>query len=87
MSHYTIKVSRAKMPSSVKCSDYYRIGLLEIDSPDVQPKMISDRARGVVRVVAVWDRVYMGSTARCAYAVAMREAEAMRDQLAGGVTQ
>ncbi len=78
-----IMTRRAKMPMScMGGGDYYRIAVVEIDRSqlrdgDVEPRMISQRARGVVRIVETWERMYRGSTERCAFAQAMLEAEAL----------
>ncbi len=63
---------------------YRRVAVLEIDPstcPPEGPRMISDRARGVVRVVETWERLYSGRTERCAFSRAMREAQALADRL------
>jgi hypothetical protein len=36
--------------------------------------MLSERARGVVRVVATWEKLNVGKTARCAYQRALADA-------------
>jgi hypothetical protein len=74
---YVVKVSAANMPNSCWGS-YARVAVLEIDRtklPVGGPKMISERARGVIRVVCVWDRLNVGKTDRCAFRRAMRQAE------------
>jgi hypothetical protein len=38
-----------------------------------RPKMISDRAKGVAKIVEVWDRLNVGKTDKCAYR-ALKEA-------------
>ncbi len=78
--HYIIKVSSACMP--VRCwGDYVRIGLLEVEPGVTEVSMISERARGVVRVVATWEKLNRGATNRCASARAYAEAERLKAKL------
>lgn len=82
MKRYEIKVSRAAMPAS--CwggGSYYRIGILEVEKWAPYPAMISDHARGVIRVVRTWERLYRGTTDRCAFGRAYAEAEALLEEL------
>jgi hypothetical protein len=64
------------------------VAVAEIDpskiGPDGYIKMISNRARGVVRIIRVWDRLHRGKTRRCAYWRAYREAKAMVAELEKG---
>jgi hypothetical protein len=71
------------MPSSCK-GTYKRIAVLLIDPakcPAGGPLMISERARGVIEIIETWENLNCGTTDRCAYAVAMREAEALVESL------
>lgn len=72
---YIVLSSAAKMPSSCK-GQYKRVALVELDGSNVRPAMISERARGVKRIVQTWERLSVGKTDRCAYRVALAEAEA-----------
>lgn len=45
------------------------------------PTMISERAKGVLRVVRHWGACRVGKTDRCEFAVAKRDAEAMAAKL------
>lgn len=84
MSHFIIKTSRDRVPGlRYGIADYYRIGVLEMEEGTTVAKMISPRARGVVRVVETWDALYRGKTDRCAYARAMKEAQSLCDRLNG----
>ena len=57
---------------------YKRVAVVEIeDGFKGRPKMISRRARGVARVVALWDKQSVGKTARCAFRQALAAAEAL----------
>jgi len=78
---FIVMTSAAKMPQSC-WGQYRRIGVLEIEAGS-SPTMISERARGVVRVVETWEKLNVGKTARCAYQRALAEAEAMAAELNG----
>lgn len=84
MTKHIVKTATACMPNSC-WGRYGKVAVLEVevdsDGKPASPKMISDRARGVVKVVEVWDRLNMGTTARCAYRVALAEAEVMAAEL------
>ena len=59
---------------------YARVGVVELtaDWPEgVEPKMLSKRSRGVLRVVETWEKLYVGKTERCARNVALAEAKAL----------
>lgn len=76
MYHYIVQVATAKMPA--KCwGRYNRVAVIEVHSDLTRVKMISEHARGVIRIVATWEKCNVGKTARCAYRVALSEAEAM----------
>jgi hypothetical protein len=77
---YIIKVSAAKMPQSC-WGRYARIAVLEVEPGVDAASMISERARGVRRIVRTWERLNVGSTDRCAFARAEREAEALVERL------
>jgi hypothetical protein len=84
MSRFIIMTASAKMPSSCK-GTYRRIAVVETDLPDGEkPKMISDHAKGVVRIVETWERLNCGKTERSAYARALHEAEVMVASLEAG---
>jgi hypothetical protein len=63
---FIIKESCAQMPGSCKygSGEYIKIGLMQMEQ-GVKPSMISDRAKGCIKVLAVWDRVHDGTTERC----------------------
>jgi len=74
----------AHMPSSC-WGRYRRVGVVEVDPSiipdDVLPPMLSTRAKGVIRIVETWERLNHGKTERCAYRVALAEAEALAADL------
>lgn len=74
---YVIKISRANVAS--RFGRYVRIAVMEVEQ-GTTPKMISTRAKGVVRVVRLWDRRHDGGN-RSASARALREAEELIQSL------
>lgn len=76
---FVVKVSAACMPSSC-WGRYVRVAVLEVEA-GARPRMISERARGVVRIVRVWSPCHVGKTRRSASAVAIREAEELAQEL------
>lgn len=68
---YVVKASRAKMPATC-WGTYRRVAVLEVER-GTKPRMISARARGVVRVVRTWERCADRGT-NTAFARALREA-------------
>jgi hypothetical protein len=73
---FIVMEASAQVPSSWKHRGgprgYRKLALVEVEK-GVVPKMISERARGVVRIVQVWDRLYEGKTERSAYHRALNE--------------
>jgi hypothetical protein len=70
-------VLTASARCSAKYGIYRRVAVVEaygVSSPD-QIKMISSRARGVLRVVKTWERLNVGRTEKCAYRRALNAAE------------
>ena len=63
---FVVKSSTARMPQSC-WGTYRRVAVLEVAADAPEPRMISERARGVVAVVRTWERRSVGSTVRCAY--------------------
>ena len=72
-------VITASAPKVGKFGNYRRVAVVETDGTTT-PKMISERAKGVVKIVKLWDRVNYGGP-KSAYAVALAEAEAMAAEL------
>lgn len=68
MAKYIVKTASADMPASC-WGKYKRVAVLELE-PGVKAAdvtMISERARGVRRVVRKWERLNVGKSQRCAY--------------------
>ena len=76
MSRFVVMTASAHVPSSWKWyGTYRRVAVVETDlEPPFMPAMISDRAKGVVRVVQTWERLNVGKTERDAYSKALAEA-------------
>jgi hypothetical protein len=74
---YLVMQAAACMPSNC-WGRYRRVAVVEVVGGFKGcPAMISARARGVVRVVALWDKQSVGKTARCAFHRALAEAVAL----------
>ena len=81
MSRFIVMDRTAHMPSSAR-GMYRRVAVVETDLPEgEEPKMISDRARGVVRLVRTWERLNVGKTERCAFQRALSEAYELAESL------
>lgn len=80
---YIVMSATAKMPSSC-WGRYRRVAVVELE-PDFlgRPKFIGNHARGVVRVVATWEKCHQGTTRRSAYGRALAEAEELARELNG----
>lgn len=70
---FLLMTASAKMPGSCK-GVYRRIAIVETDGTGVKPALISERAKGVKRIVKTWEALNVGKTDRSAYAVALAEA-------------
>ena len=78
MSRFAIMVSIAKSAKG----RYRRIAVVETDLPEPElPKMISTRAKGMVRIVDTWEHLSVGTTPRSAYQRAYAEAEKLLAEL------
>lgn len=75
---FILKTASAKMPNSC-WGRYGKIAVMEVER-DVQPAMISERAKGVIRIVELWDKLNMGGP-KSAYALALVEAKALYNKL------
>ena len=77
---FIVKTAAASMPNSC-WGKYGRVAVLEVVADGPPPKIISARARGVVRVVRTWERLFWGSSSRCAFERARRAAQELADEL------
>lgn len=75
---FVIQTAAANMPNSC-WGRYIRVAVLEVEK-GTTPKMISSRARGVVRVVRTWEKCHDGGS-RSASARALKEARELAASL------
>jgi len=80
---FIVQSAAANMPSSC-WGRYARVAVLEVLPSVTKVAMISSRARGVVQVVATWEKLNVGKTDRCAYGRALAEAKALAAKLNAG---
>jgi hypothetical protein len=80
---FIVMTRSANMPASC-WGQYRRVAVVETDLPKGEPKMISTRAYGVARIVKTWEKLSVGVSPRCAYRVALAEAEALAAELNAG---
>lgn len=78
--HFIVKESAANMPASC-WGRYARLAVIEVQPGVDSVSMISERARGVVRIVRTWEKLHAGSTSRCARDRALDEAEELAARL------
>ena len=87
MSRYIVMSASACMPGSC-WGRYRRVAVVELDDGfQGEPKFIGEHARGVRRVVRVWERCNQGVAfphARCAASYAWREATGLAERLNAG---
>lgn len=76
---YLVMTAAERMPGSC-WGRYRRVAVVEVDDGAPLPKMISERAVGVKRIVGSWRRLNCGKTARCAYRRALAEAAELVQQ-------
>lgn len=80
---FLVLSSAARMPGRFS-SRYRRVGVVEALAGAPRPKMLSARARGVVRVVQTWERLHVGRTPRAAYQAALADAHRLATRANGG---
>lgn len=77
---FIVMTAAACMPATCK-GTYRRVAVVQVFDPEVKPKMISERARNVRRIVKTWERLNVGRTDACAYRKALAEAQEMANNL------
>lgn len=70
---FQVMTSTAKMPTS--CWGRYRNVAIVETVDNTYPSMISERARGVIRIVKHYGPHHVGATDRSAYQRALKEAQ------------
>lgn len=78
-SEIVIVIEPACMPSSNKFGRYGKVGLVEV-IPGSNPRTISNRASGVIKVLKVFDRLHVGKTNAGAF---QRKIEELKKQYPG----
>jgi hypothetical protein len=73
----------AHMPNKYWGHQYRHVSVVEVEGASCEPTMLSERARGVKRIVATWERCHVGraNSGRCAFSRAMRVASGLADHL------
>jgi len=84
MAMHVVMTSSAKMPSSVRAA-YVNVAVVQLNQEytanNWRPKMISERARGVLRVIRLGHYPAAGKTDRSGYQQAMKRANELALQL------
>jgi uncharacterized protein with GYD domain len=80
MTHYVVKVSSCKMPTSIQ-GIYRRIAVMEVDDSVTMPAKIDIRSKGVVRIVETWERLHVGKTEKSAFHKALADATSLAEIL------
>jgi hypothetical protein len=84
MAMHVVMTSSAKMPSSVKAA-YVNVAVVQLNQQytanNWRPKMISERARGVLRVIHLGHYPANGKTDRSGYQQAIKRAHDLALQL------
>lgn len=82
MSWYCVMTSSAhNKGTAAKFSQYRNVAVVEVQDGMPKPRMISPRAIGLIRIVQFWPSCNVGTSERCQYQIALREAEALVDEL------
>ncbi len=85
MDRFIVMTARACMPGSCFGSYSYRkVAVVEVSDTNTRPKQIHPRHKSVKRIVHLWDRLYAGSTNRCAYSRAYSAATDLAAELNSG---
>jgi len=76
---YVVKTSAAAMPQ--RCwGRYGNVAVLLVED-DATPKMISERAKGVIKIVSYEGRLHCGKTERSAFQKALKRANELAAKL------
>ena len=82
MAHFIVMTASAQVSGNARKFGHYRhVAVVEVETPETIPAMISVRAKGVIRIV--WDSgaCSVGTTKRSAFYRANIEAEALAAKL------
>lgn len=84
MKKYIVMSAQERMPTTC-WGNYSKVAVVELEpGTNSTPKMISERAKGIKRIVQIWRRLYVGKTDRCAFSRARAEAEVWANELNEG---
>lgn len=78
---YIVKTASELVCGTARFGRYLRVAVIQLAPGYSDCAVISDRARGVVRVVKEWRRLIVGSTSDSPSALALAEAEALCAEL------
>lgn len=84
MAMHIVMTASAKMPSSCK-GRYGKVAVVQLNqhytAQGLRPKMISDRAKGILRIVWQSGPQNMGTTPKCGFQRALAEAHRYAEEL------
>ena len=78
---YIVKTSAANMGSGKRGMGHYGNVAVLLVEDGAEPKMISERAKGVIEIVSYEGKLHWGSTEKCAFRKALARAEALAAKL------
>jgi len=79
MASYIVKESSSTGFAQYK--NYVRIAILKVEHGVKHVSMISERAKGVIEIIQVWEKVHKGHTTSSKYFHIMREAHELAEKL------
>ena len=77
--HYIVQTASTRTGS--RFGEYRRVAVLEVPAGTTSVTMISERSVDVICVVETWERLNVGTTARCAYERAYAAASKLAAEL------
>jgi hypothetical protein len=79
--NYIVLTASCRMPANC-WGRYGKVAVVELEDDFLGiPKMISERAKGVKRIVTFEDRLFNGTTTRCAFSQALARAGELVEEL------
>ncbi|MGY0572818.1 hypothetical protein ACTGJ9_018485 [Bradyrhizobium sp. RDM12] len=82
MPDWIVMTASGQMPARCK-GRYRRVVVVEVEQVGFAPRMISERAKGVRRIVRDFGPCSVGKTEACAYRRALDAANALAERLRG----
>jgi hypothetical protein len=71
--------AQARKPASCKFGNYGRVALIETNGS--APKQIHPNHKAVKRIIKTWEMRNVGSTEKCAFRIALKEAREICENL------